>query len=70
MICRDVKRSGKVVSKGCGKRHRKCTAYKSCKEFVAVAKRGRDVRSIKEQHYHLCNGDLIYPNLLIDFFSI
>ena len=65
MICRDTRKK-----KGCGKSHRKCTAYKSCKEFVAVAKRGRDVRNIREQHYHLCTGGLIYPNALIDFFSI
>ena len=73
MICRDVntsKRGRRVVKKGCGKNHRKCTAYKSCKDFIATAKYGRNVRDIREEHYHLCTGGLIYPNALIDFFSI
>ena len=73
MICRDVntsKRGRRVVKKGCGKNNRKCTAYKSCKDFIATAKYGRNVRDIREEHYHLCTGGSIYPNALIDFFSI
>ena len=73
MICRDVntsKRGRWVGKKGCGKNHRKCTAYKSCKDFIATAKYGRNVRDIREEHYHLCTGDLIYPKALINFFSI
>ena len=65
-LCKD---NGK--NKGCGKRHtRYCRAYKSCKAFVAIAKKGGNVRDMRNKHMHLCNGAEIWENALIDYFSI